>query len=226
MRRDFMAGQKQYWKPGNMLYPVPAVMVTCERPGEKPNIITIAWAGTVCSDPAMVSVSIRRERYSHAVIQETGEFVINLTTAALAKAADFCGVRSGRDIDKFKETGLTPCPSKEVQCPGIAESPVNIECRVTEIKSLGSHDLFLADVLNVGVDVSLLDSAGSLQLGRSGLVAYSHGGYFELGRQLGSFGYSVRKKETEKKKKETEKKKKEAEKKKKEAEKRKSRKRA
>lgn len=209
-----------------MLYPVPAVMVTCERPGEKPNIITIAWAGTVCSDPAMVSVSIRRERYSHAVIQETGEFVINLTTAALAKAADFCGVRSGRDIDKFKETGLTPCPSKEVQCPGIAESPVNIECRVTEIKSLGSHDLFLADVLNIGVDVSLLDSAGSLQLGRSGLVAYSHGGYFELGRQLGSFGYSVRKKETEKKKKETEKKKKEAEKKKKEAEKRKSRKRA
>jgi len=218
-----MAGQKQYWKPGNMLYPVPAVMVTCERPGEKPNIITIAWAGTVCSDPAMVSVSIRRERYSHAVIQETGEFVINLTTAALAKAADFCGVRSGRDIDKFKETGLTPCPSKEVQCPGIAESPVNIECRVTEIKSLGSHDLFLADVLNVGVDVSLLDSAGSLQLGRSGLVAYSHGGYFELGRQLGSFGYSVRKKETEKKKKEiqkkeTEKKKKEIQKKKKQEE--------
>ena len=214
-----MAGQKQYWKPGNMLYPVPAVMVTCQRPGEKPNIITIAWAGTVCSDPAMVSVSIRRERYSHAVIQETGEFVINLTTAALAKAADFCGVRSGRDIDKFKETGLTPCPSKEVQCPGIAESPVNIECRVTEIKSLGSHDLFLADVLNVGVDVSLLDSAGSLQLGRSGLVAYSHGGYFELGRQLGSFGYSVRKKETEKKKKEIQKKeiqKKETEKKKKE----------
>ena len=137
--------------------------------------------------------------------------MINLTTRRLTKAADYCGVRSGRDVDKFAETGLTPCASKSVGCPGIAESPVNIECRVTEIKNLGSHDLFLADVLNVGVDVSLLDSAGSLQLGRSGLVAYSHGGYFELGRQLGSFGYSVRKKETEKKKKEIQKKKKQEE---------------
>lgn len=179
-----------------MLYPVPAVMVTCQRIDEKPNIITIAWAGTVCSDPAMVSISIRKERYSHAIIQETGEFVINLTTKQLAKAADFCGVRSGRDVDKFEKTGLTPCRSKEVSCPGIAESPVNIECRVTEIKHLGSHDLFLAKVLKVGVDQSLMDEAGSLQLSRSGLVAYSHGGYFELGRQLGSFGYSVKKKDT------------------------------
>ncbi len=190
---------KQYWKPGNMLYPVPAVMVTCQRPGEKPNIITIAWAGTVCSDPAMVSISVRRERYSYAIIQQTGEFVINLTTKRLAKAADFCGVRSGRAQDKFAETGLTPCASQTVSCPGIAESPVNIECRVTEIKHLGSHDLFLAAVECVSVDSSLLDEEGSLQLDRSGLVAYSHGGYFELGRQLGSFGYSVRKKNPPKK---------------------------
>lgn len=192
---------KQYWKPGNMLYPVPAVMVTCQRPGEKPNIITIAWAGTVCSDPAMVSISVRRERYSYAIIQQTGEFVINLTTKRLAKAADFCGVRSGKELDKFKETGLTPCASKTVSCPGIAESPVNIECRVTEIKHLGSHDLFLAVVESVSVDSSLLDEKGSLQLERGGLVAYSHGGYFELGRQLGSFGYSVRKKNPPKKRK-------------------------
>ena len=146
---------KQYWKPGNMLYPVPAVMVTCQRKGEKPNIITIAWTGTVCSDPPMVSVSIQKKRYSYAIIQETGEFVINLTTKKLAKAADYCGVRSGRDVDKFVQAGLTPCRSQSVSCPGIAESPVNIECRVTEIKHLGSHDLFLARVENVGVDESL-----------------------------------------------------------------------
>ncbi|MDE6890132.1 MAG: flavin reductase family protein [Eubacterium sp.] len=187
---------KQYWKPGNMLYPVPAVMVTCQRKGEKPNIITIAWTGTVCSDPPMVSVSIQKKRYSYAIIQETGEFVINLTTKKLAKAADYCGVRSGRDVDKFVQAGLTPCRSQSVSCPGIAESPVNIECRVTEIKHLGSHDLFLARVENVGVDESLLDDTGRLRLSRSGLVVYSHGSYFELGGKLGSFGYSVRKKQT------------------------------
>jgi Conserved protein/domain typically associated with flavoprotein oxygenases, DIM6/NTAB family len=185
---------KQYWKPGNMLYPVPAVMVTCQRAGEKPNIITIAWTGTICSDPAMVSISVRRERYSYALIKESGEFVINLTTRRLTKAADYCGVRSGRDVDKFAETGLTPCASKSVGCPGIAESPVNIECRVTEIKNLGSHDLFLAAVENVGVEESLLDQTGRLQLSSSGLIVYSHGSYFALGNEIGSFGYSVRKK--------------------------------
>lgn len=185
---------KQYWKPGNMLYPVPAVMVTCQRAGEKPNIITIAWAGTVCSDPAMVSISVRRERYSHAIIRDTGEFVINLTTRRLVKAADYCGVRSGRDVDKFAETGLTPCASQTVCCPGIAESPVNIECRVTQIKQLGSHDLFLAAVLGVCVEDALLDASGRLHLDNSGLAVYSHGSYYELGRQLGSFGYSVKKK--------------------------------
>lgn len=186
---------KQYWKPGNMLYPVPAVMVTCQRAGEKPNIITIAWTGTICSDPAMVSISVRRERYSYALIKESGEFVINLTTRRLTKAADYCGVRSGRDVDKFAETGLTPCASKSVGCPGIAESPVNIECRVTEIKNLGSHDLFLAAVENVGVEESLLDQTGRLQLSSSGLIVYSHGSYFALGNEIGSFGYSVRKKQ-------------------------------
>ena len=185
---------KQYWKPGNMLYPVPAVMVTCQRTGEKPNIITIAWTGTICSDPTMVSISVRRERYSYALIKESGEFVINLTTRRLTKAADYCGVRTGRDVDKFAETGLTPCASKSVGCPGIAESPVNIECRVTEIKNLGSHDLFLAAVENVGVEESLLDQTGRLQLSSSGLIVYSHGSYFALGNEIGSFGYSVRKK--------------------------------
>lgn len=185
---------KQYWKPGNMLYPVPVVMATCQRAGEAANIITIAWTGTVCSDPAMVSISVRRERYSHAIIKETGEFVVNLTTEKLAKAADYCGVRSGRDVDKFAATHLTPCASQSVACPGIAESPVNIECRVAEIKSLGSHDLFLAEVVNVGVDESLLDETGRLLLDRSGLIVYAHGGYFALGRQIGSFGYSVKKK--------------------------------
>ncbi len=183
-----------------MLYPVPVVMVSCGRPGEKPNIITAAWAGTVCSAPAMVSVSIRRERYSYAIIKETGEFVINLTTKKLVRAADFCGVRSGRDVDKFAAAGLTPCRSQVVKCPGIEESPVNIECVVKEIRHLGSHDLFLAEVVKVAVEESFLDEGGRLHLNRSGLAAYSHGGYFELGRQLGTFGFSVTKNKKKRKK--------------------------
>lgn len=191
---------KQHWKPGNMLYPVPAVMVSCQRQGEKTNIITVAWAGTVCSDPAMVSVSIQKKRYSYGIIRDSGEFVVNLTTKKLAKATDYCGVRSGRDVDKFAETGLTPCPSQAVGCPGIAQSPVNIECRVTEVKNLGSHDLFLAQVVGVSVDETLLDASGRLRLSRSGLMVYSHGNYFEVGQQIGSFGYSVKKKKKQKKK--------------------------
>ena len=191
---------KQHWKPGNMLYPVPAVMVSCQRQGEKPNIITVAWAGTVCSEHAMVSVSIQKKRYSYGIIRDSGEFVVNLTTKKLAKATDYCGVRSGRDVDKFAETGLTPCPSQAVGCPGIAQSPVNIECRVTEVKNLGSHDLFLAQVVGVSVDETLLDASGRLRLSRSGLMVYSHGNYFEVGQQIGSFGYSVKKKKKQKKK--------------------------
>ncbi len=185
--------KKQYWKPGNMLYPVPPVMVSCQRPGEKPNIITIAWAGTICSDPAMVSISVRKERYSYNILRQTGEFVINLTTRNLAKAADYCGVRSGRDTDKFQDMKLTPLESKEILAPGIAESPVNIECKVTEVKELGTHDMFLAKVAAVSVDESLIDKNGKFHLNQSGLVAYSHGEYRTLGESLGTFGFSVKK---------------------------------
>lgn len=184
---------KQFWKPGNMLYPLPAVMVSCQRENEKPNIITLAWVGTVCSDPAMVSISIRPERYSYDIIKETGEFVINLTTAELAKATDYCGVRSGRNVDKFAEMKLTPSPSQKIHAPGIKESPVNIECRVTQIIKLGSHDMFLAEVVGVDVDEDCLDQNGKFHLNETGLIAYSHGEYFSLGEYVGKFGYSVRK---------------------------------
>ena len=140
-----MGHLKEVWKPGNMLYPVPAVMVSCKRPGERPNIITVAWAGTVCSDPVMLSVSVRKERYSYAILKETGEFVVNLVTGDLVYGADYCGVKSGRDVDKFKDLNLTPLESSFVQAPGIAESPVNLECRVCQVLELGSHDMFLAD---------------------------------------------------------------------------------
>ena len=176
-----------------MLYPLPAVMVSCHRPGEKPNIVTIAWAGTICSTPPMVSISVRPERHSYDIIKETGEFVINLTTKELAYATDYCGVKSGRDIDKFKECNLTPEPSKEIQAPGIAESPVNIECKVTEIKKLGSHDMFLAEVVSVSIDDRYIDETGKFDLESTGLMAYSHGKYMELGNLIGTFGYSVKK---------------------------------
>lgn len=184
---------KQYWKPGNMLYPLPAVLVSCKRPGEAPNIITVAWAGTVCSDPAMISISVRKERHSYGILKDTGEFVVNLVTKELAYAADYCGVKSGREIEKFRQLGLTPLPSKYLSAPGISESPVNIECRVQEIIPLGSHDLFLSRVEGVTVDDAYLNEKGKFELNRTGLVAYSHGEYFELGKKLGSFGFSVKK---------------------------------
>lgn len=196
---------KQSWKPGNMLYPLPAVMISCVGASEndplctkpeligKPNIITVAWAGTVCTNPPMVSISVRPERYSYHLIEESKEFVINLTTEALVKATDYCGVRSGRDVDKFKEMNLTPQPSLHVAAPGIAESPVNIECKVREINPLGSHSMIIADVVGVTIDDAYLNEAGKFELNSSGLVTYSHGEYFLLGRKLGTFGYSVRK---------------------------------
>ena len=196
---------KQSWKPGNMLYPLPAVMISCVGASEndplctkpeligKPNIITVAWAGTVCTNPPMVSISVRPERYSYHLIEESKEFVINLTTEALVKATDYCGVRSGRDVDKFKEMNLTPQPSLHVAAPGIAESPVNIECKVREINPLGSHSMIIADVVGVTSDDAYLNEAGKFELNSSGLVTYSHGEYFLLGRKLGTFGYSVRK---------------------------------
>ena len=185
---------KEYWKPGNMLYPVPAVMVSCGREGEKPNIITVAWAGTICSDPAMVSISVRKERYSHDIIKETGEFVINLVNKRLVRATDYCGVKSGRDVDKFAETRLTPQASRYVKAPGIEESPVNIECKVKEIVPLGSHDMFIAEVVNVQVSDEYMNEKGTFDLSAAKPLAYSHGRYYEMGAELGSFGYSVRKK--------------------------------
>lgn len=175
-----------------MLYPLPAVMVSCQRPGEKPNIITLAWVGTVCSSPAMVSISVRPERYSYGIIRETGEFVINLTTEELTWATDFCGVRSGRDVDKFQEMKLTAEKASQVSAPLIAESPVNLECRVKEVLELGSHHMFVAEVAAVDVDGRYIDENGRFDLNRAGLMAYSHGEYFTLGRKLGSFGYSVK----------------------------------
>lgn len=184
---------KQVWKPGNMLYPVPAVMVSCQRDGEKPNIITVAWAGTICSDPAMLSISVRKERYSYDIIKETGEFVVNLTTKKLCRAADFCGVRSGRDVDKFKEMNLTPQPSEKIKAPGILESPVNLECKVKEVIPLGTHDMFIAEIAAVRIDDKYMNETGKFELNSAGLVAYSHGEYFELGEKLGTFGFSVKK---------------------------------
>lgn len=183
-----------------MLYPVPAAMVSCAREGEKPNIITVAWVGTICSDPAMVSVSIRPERYSYDIIRETGEFVINLTTKKLARATDYCGVRSGRDVDKFAEMKLTPGKAQKLElAPVIEECPVNLECRVAEVKELGSHHMFIAEVVGVSVSEDLLNGKGKLELGRADLLAYSHGEYFTLGDQCGSFGYSVRRKPVQRK---------------------------
>lgn len=185
---------KQSWKPGNMLNPVPAVMVSCADREGKPNIITIAWAGTVCTNPPMVSISVRPTRYSYDMIRETGEFVINLVTEPLTRACDYCGVVSGRDVDKFAKTGLTPIPVEGVSVPGIAESPVSIACRVVEERALGSHTMFLAEVVGVTADDRYLDETGRFDINGTGLIMYSHGKYFGLGRKLGKFGYSVQKK--------------------------------
>ena len=184
---------KLSWKAGNMLYPLPAIMVSLTTKEGNSNIITLAWAGTICTNPPMLSVSIRPERYSYDIIKETGEFVVNLTTKELTYATDYCGVKSGRDVDKFKEMKLTKLASEKIKAVAIAESPVNIECKVREIMELGSHSLFIADVVNVRVDGKLLDEKGRFNLAKSELIAYSHGRYYELGKELGTFGYSIRK---------------------------------
>lgn len=185
---------KQNWKPGNMLNPVPAVMVSVADKAGKANIITVAWAGTICTNPPMLSISVRPERYSYHMIEETGEFVVNLTTKELVCACDYCGVTSGRDVDKFKEMELTPLKLDTVSVPGIAESPVNIACRVVEKKELGSHTMFLAEVCGVTVDDAHMDESGRFHINETGLVMYSHGEYFLLGEKLGKFGYSIQKK--------------------------------
>ena len=185
---------RMLWKPGNMVYPVPAVMVTAADREGKSNIITIAWTGTVCTNPPMAYISVRPERYSYGMLKETGEFVINLTTEKLVRATDYCGVKSGRDTDKWKETGLTPIPAQEVNVPLIKESPVNIECRVSEIRELGSHHMFLARVVAVDVDEAYLNEHGRFELQKAAPIVYSHGEYYGLSSLLGTFGYSVRKK--------------------------------
>lgn len=184
---------KQIWKPGTMVYPLPAVMISCGTM-EKANIITVAWTGTICTNPAMTYISIRPERYSYDLIRNTGEFVMNLTTEALAYATDWAGVKSGREYDKFQQLGLTKEPASWVQCPMIQESPVNIECKVMEIKELGSHHLFLSEVLAVHATDELMDENGKFCLEKANLLTYSHGKYFSLGKELGKFGFSVQKK--------------------------------
>lgn len=186
---------KQIWKPGNMVYPLPAVMVSVGTESGETNIITIAWTGTICTNPAMLYISVRPERHSYQMIKESGEFVVNLTTEALAHATDYCGVRSGKDVDKWKETGLTCGKANALKlAPIIEECPVNIECKVTEVKELGSHHMFIAEVVSVQVSDEYMNETGKFCLNETGLMAYSHGEYLSLGEKIGTFGYSVKKK--------------------------------
>ncbi|MCI8357710.1 MAG: flavin reductase family protein [Lachnospiraceae bacterium] len=185
---------KQNFKPGNMLYPLPAVLVSVADKKGNSNLFTVAWTGTICSDPPMVSISVRPERYSYHMIEETGEFVINLTTEALAYATDYCGVKSGKDVDKWKETGLQKVPGEKVNVPMVEESPVTLECRVTEKKELGSHHMFLAEVVAVHVDEKYMDETGKFHLNDAKPLVYSHGRYLSTGKEIGFFGYSVQRK--------------------------------
>jgi len=185
---------KESWKPGTMINPLPAVLVTCGDTPEKWNMITVAWTGTICTDPAMCYISVRPERASYPVIERTMEFTINLTTEEMARATDWAGVRSGRDYDKWKETGLTPIPGEKVKSPTIEESPLSIECRVKRIERLGSHSMFIAEVLGVRADSRFIDKeTGKFDLEKAGLIAYSHGAYHKLGPAIGKFGFSVQK---------------------------------
>ena len=190
---------KETWKPGNMLYPLPAVMVSVTDGQGNDNIITVAWTGTICTNPPMVYISVRPSRYSYEMLKKTGEFVINLTTEELAFATDYCGVRSGRDVDKFKEAHLTKEPAQFVKAPMIKESPVSIECRVTEVKELGSHYMFLAEVLAVHAQQEYIDKNNKFQLNKAKPIVYSHGEYLGTGKILGTFGYSVKKRKKQEK---------------------------
>lgn len=187
---------KKDWKPGTMIYPLPAVLVSCGAVPEEYNLLTIGWTGTVCSNPPMCYISVRPERYSYDIIKRKGCFVINLTTKALARATDFCGVRSGRDCDKFHLAGLTPGKASVVNAPTVLESPVSIECKVVDVRRLGSHDMFLAEVVNVQVDEEYLLPDGTLDMAAMKLIAYNHGQYFDVTNPTGFFGWSVRRKKT------------------------------
>ena len=186
---------KQTWRPGTMIYPLPAVLVSCGRANGERNVFTASWTGTICSDPAMCYVSIRKSRHSYNIIKETGEFVINLTNSQLAKATDWCGVKSGREVDKFEAMGLTPVKGTVVDAPMIDESPVSIECKVVEIKELGSHDMFIANVVAVNADTKYMNpETGAFDLGAADMIAYMHGQYYKLGERIGKFGWTVEKK--------------------------------
>lgn len=185
---------KERWKAGTMVYPAPAVLVTCGATPEEWNMLTIAWTGTICTNPAMLYISVRPERYSYPLILQNMEFTVNLTTEGMARATDWAGVRSGKDYDKWKETGLTPIPGDMVSSPTIEESPLSIECRVKEVLHLGSHDMIIADVLCIRADDRYIDSeTGAFSLKDAGLMAYVHGGYYSLGEMIGKFGFSVKK---------------------------------
>jgi flavin reductase (DIM6/NTAB) family NADH-FMN oxidoreductase RutF len=190
---------KQMWKPGTLLYPLPAVMVSCKSNDGINNIITVAWTGIICSDPAMLYVSIRPERFSYDIIKSTGSFVVNIPNRSLTYAVDFCGVKSGRDVNKFEHLNLTPQESNLVNVPSIRECPVNLECIVKDIMPLGSHDMFISEILCVNVEENLLDKSGKLQLNKADLICYNHGEYRALADSLGHFGFSVRKKPMPKK---------------------------
>ncbi|MGE5507679.1 MAG: flavin reductase family protein [Chitinophagales bacterium] len=185
---------KRSWPPGNLLNPVPVVLISCQGEQGPPNLLTVAWTGTVSSEPPMLSISVRPERHSHRLIEETGEFVVNLPSERHVFATDYCGVTSGRTVDKWAAMHLTPAPATSVRPPLVAECPVNLECRVEQVLSLGSHDLFLARIVAVDVDEDLIDPRGRLNLGKAGLVTYLHGEYWSLKKPLGRFGFSVRRK--------------------------------
>lgn len=186
---------KKVWRPGTMIYPLPAILVGCGNATENYNLITVAWVGTICSDPAMCYVSVRKERHSYALLKENMEFTLNLTNRDMARAADWCGVRSGRDYDKFAETGLTPRRGTMVQAPYIEEAPLSIECRVKEIIPLGSHDMFISEVLCTLADERFINpETGAFDMQAADLIAYAHGNYYGLGDKIGKFGWSVQKK--------------------------------
>lgn len=189
---------KQFWKGSTLLAPVPAALVTCGTM-EKANVLTIGWTGIVCTRPPMTYISVRPERYSHVIIKETGEFVINLTTSAMCRETDLCGVKSGKDMDKLEACGFHTVPAQKVSAPLIEECPLSLECKVTESKLLGSHTMFLAEIVGIDADEKYIDSKGKLNLQQCGLMAFAHGEYFAIGRKLGDFGFSVRKKKKHRK---------------------------
>ena len=199
MKRNLVMA-KVSWKPGAMLSPVPPVLVSCSD-GERDNLITVGWTGIICTEPAKTYISLRPERFSYEIISKSREFIINLPSSHIIRSIDFCGVRSGRKLDKFKECRLTKEKATQVACPAVAESPISIECRVTDIIKLGTHDMFMADIIAVNVDERYIDEKGKLRIEQCSLAAYAHGSYFALGKKIGSFGYSVKKKQTKNRKK-------------------------